>query len=507
MASLDRFGDLSPEDWIALHAIGTGMVPAPPPVMFADEDPFARAAERTRAKYGTDVASPPERATPEQMLEAAGMLAPVPGADLVLAARRNATNRKGGQQLPLGWKREPDATQAYAQAPGAADREAIMQLQTDLKAKGYYVGPKAPIDGVMGPATIAAKEKFDAFERSREEAAQRAEALRVQGETASATAEAARAQAALARSQQAETERKAEEGRTKAQQREQGQAKLAQAENDVSPWRRALRDYSQPIGYVAGGLAGLGARALVVGGTNKLSANKAANAEALVANTAGGVTDRVGRINDFYRKGGAGADVPFVSAPASAKGYAVNPGVANMADLYKPAGAKWNTLQDVGAMGVFGAESAVGQFLVRPDAQEELRAAREAASKDLSDVNIARLQAAIDNASVADAMTNFGRGGAGGYLATSKFIKRNPSTPSMTGAETARLDLEKNLRTPPRAPRAKVESAPPTPSQTVAAAEEARKGQRRFTDQGESLGDILAPTRVTRDPRLMQPDM
>src|SRR5262245_35165414 len=98
MASLDQLGpELSPDDWIALHAIGTGMVPAPPRATFASEmGPNERAAYTMRRRYGKEVPGPQELATPEEMRDAALTLVSTnPIARGIAAAPKIATGLLG----------------------------------------------------------------------------------------------------------------------------------------------------------------------------------------------------------------------------------------------------------------------------------------------------------------------------------------------------------------------------------------------------------------------------
>jgi peptidoglycan hydrolase-like protein with peptidoglycan-binding domain len=440
------------DNWnsIPLAAIGSGLVDVPQRSTFADVmDPYERAAYTLRRKYGTQVPGPSELATPEEQRQAAfSLVSANPVMRGIAMAPRVATG--------LG------ALGAYlygTDQAGANEPDMVKQLQTELKAKGYYSGP---IDGVMGKGTQAAKDKFDA-----------AEALRAQRELVEAQKTAA--QAAIG-----ETERLKEEARIKAEQRAQGGERLKQIEGEVPTWRKALRDYATPVGYGLGAAAGVGARALVTKVANKISANTANKAEALFEGGTNTIPSRVGRTNEFWRKGGG--EVPFISAPNSPKGFAVNPGATAMDKLY-PAPTKWNALTDLGTVGVFGGESAAGQFLVAPEAHEELKAARAAVENDPSEGNINRLQAAIDKSSMADFMTSFGRGGVGGYATAATKMQRSPTTPAMDKAEAEKLKLEAYLRTKPRGSRTK--SVPPPSS-------------------GETLGDILS-VRTTQQ-RLLPPD-
>lgn len=440
MATLDRIGrGEEVADWLPLHALGTGLIDAPPRANFSSlMDPNERAAARIRAPYGTRAAGPQDQATPEEMAQAALMLAGGPAMRGLMMAPKIATAALGGGAFLSGTDAAGD------------DTDAVKQLQIKLRDAGLYGGK---IDGVMGKATQRAQQMFS-------------------------EQETARAQRASAEAQTEETRRAGREAEIKREQREQGETRLRDMERDV-PWhRRALRDYATPIGIGAGILAGAGARAGVTAASNRLSRSTAEGAESLFASGArGGIPARVARTNEFWRRGGG--EVPFTSAPDTAKGFAVNPGATPIGKLYEPP-RSWNALTDLGITGVFGAEAALGQTVLVPAAQERLQRATEAAAADPSEVNIRELQAAKDRASMMDALTNFGRAGAISYPASALKMQRAPTKPAMERAESEQLNLERHLRQAPRG----------------------RSSSPR--EQGEGLGDILnLPARPTR---LMQPD-
>lgn len=323
---------------------------------------------------------------------------------------------------------------------GAEEPDQIKQLQATLKKGGYYRGP---IDGRMGPETQRAKQAADEADKLRVQQEQETARLRLQSE--GIEAEKMKAQAALTtgNAQQAETERQRIADETRRAQREQGNERLRQMESDLPWYRRAVRDYAAPVGYAFGALAGAGARAGVTKASNALSDRAAREAEKLVAAPAKGLPARVAQTNEFWRKGGG--EVPFLPTPNAAPGFAANPKAAAMDTLYAPSRAK-NAATDLGISGAFGLESGVGQFVLSPAAQEELRAANEAAAVDPSEVNIRRLQAAKDKASIMEAATNFGRAGAITYPAAALKMQRNSSVPKMTNAEAERLKIEELLR-------------------------------------------------------------
>lgn len=335
------------------------------------------------------------------------------------AAPKIATGLLGGLGYMLGTDRA-----------GAEEPDAVKQLQATLQKQGHYRGA---IDGRMGPETQRAQQ-----------AAQEAQRLQTQQEQAAAQMASAGAQQATAQAQLAESQRQRLADETKAQQREQGNARMNEMESNLPWYSRAIRDYSTPLGIGAGIIVGGATRGKVVGTANRSSAAEAQAAEDVMAGPAKGLPARAARANEFWRRGGAGAEVPFLPTQA-APGLAANPNTAALNTLYQPSN-RANMAKDIGIMGGFGAESAVGQGYLVPHAQEELRAANEAASADPSEINIRRLQAAKDNAALMEGLMNFGRAGAAGYGAGALKMQRSNTVPNMSRAETERLQIEELLR-------------------------------------------------------------
>lgn len=419
----------------------SGMQQAPPyspPIGYDEMSPHERAAYRVRGAPG--MTQPQPKASPEEMAQAAMMLMPMgPIAAAATAAPRVAIPMLGAAGLlysadPAGGQESPDAVKA---------------LQMRLRDQGFYTGN---IDGRMGPATARAQQALMA-----------AEQLKVQQQAALAGQKSAEATALSANAAAEETRRRAEDDRRKAQQREEGETRLRETEQNVPWYRRALRDYATPIGVGAGMLAGAGVRAGVTGAFNKLSERAAGRAEGLFGTAARGPAARVARVNEFWRRGGG--EVPFTSTPNTNPGFASNPGAAPLEKLFQP-NRTANIGTDVGITGAFAGESALGQTVLLPQARDELRGAQEAVSKDPSEVNISRLQASIDRVAVAEALTNFGRAGALSYPGSSLKMQRRPTAPAMNKAEEERLLLEKMLRptTPKSSPAKAAPELPPTTS-------------------------------------------
>lgn len=412
----------------ALAAI-SGRYQAPPPNAglgaFMD-DPFERAAYRVAGRQ----VGPPERGTDVDIAQAAMVMAPA-GLRAVMAAPKIAT----AGLTALNFLGGTDA------AGGAEDANTVKDLQIKLRDGGYYRGE---IDGKMGPGTQRAQEAFNAAEQARIQQENTARELQSKEGANAAALETAKANAETARANAAATEAKRLDDERKAQQRETGNARLNEMENDVSPVKRAMRDYSMPIGVSTGLVGGALTRAGVTKAYNYVTKQGAEKAEKIFEGTVKAVPKRVSRVNEFWRQGGAKSEVPFTSTPDKAPGFTSNPGAKPIADLYQPNSVK-NLLTDFGITGAFGGEMAAGHY-IGEDAKQELRAANEAAQADPSEINIRRLQSAKDNVAYADFFMNMGRAGAIGYGSGALKFKRQPTAPSGAAAEAEKLDLEALLR-------------------------------------------------------------
>lgn len=402
----------------------SGMQQAPPRRTMGAfmDDPFERAAYRQAGRQ----VGPPERGTDADIAQAAMVMAPAP-LRAVMSAPKIATAGLAAYNFLSGTDSAGGAPAASNAPPG--DAQTIMKLQEELRPYGYT----GPIDGIWKGGTQRAYE-----------AKQQADQLRVQQDAAQTERDKAASLKIDAEARAKETERLRLEGETKAAQRETGNARLNEMENDVSPAKRALRDYSMPIGVGAGLIGGSLARAGVAKTYNYFSKQATDKAERLFESTVKSAPKRVARVNEFWRKGGAKGDVPFTSTPDKTPGFTSNPGAKPIEDLYQPSAVK-NLLTDFGVAGGFGAEM-VGGHYVGEGAKDELRAANEAAQADPSEINIRRLQAAKDNVAYADVFMNMGRTGMAAYGGSAMKFKRRPSEPSGAAAEAEKLDLEALLR-------------------------------------------------------------
>jgi hypothetical protein len=333
---------------------------------------------------------------------------------------------------------------------GAAPSEELKRLQVIMRDKGYYFGK---IDGEMGPATLAAKKAFEEDE-ARRSAADLAKA-NASAEGQRAQAEAAKAQAELAKAQldAAKEKRAGEEAKAAAIRKAKGEARLKEVEEDVGPFRKALREYGPTAGYGAGVLLGLGTKGIV----NKISNYRSRAATQRADDLAASITKRddgpgrVAKVNQYWSEGGA-KDLPFLPNAGKSPPYKPNPNASGAGDLYQP---KSNTLLDSGIAAGFGVESLLSQFAFQPETKAELDAARAAAKEDLSESNISRLQAALDNDAAAKFTTNLGRTGAASYAAGMKLMPRDPARPNVNKAEAERMRIDEAYANRNKKPAAK----------------------------------------------------
>jgi hypothetical protein len=333
---------------------------------------------------------------------------------------------------------------------GAAPSEELKRLQVIMRDKGYYFGK---IDGEMGPATLAAKQAYEA-EEARKSAAElakansQAEGLKAQAEAAKAQAEAETAKANAAKEKRLE-----EEGKAKIQRDKEGDERIKAIEKDVPFYRQALRDYGPTVGYGLGILGGFATKGIV----NKISNVRSSNAAKRADDLAKGITKRddgpgrVAKVNQYWSEGGA-KDVPFTPNAGKSPPYKPNPDAPGADSLYQP---KSNTLLDSGIAAGFGAESAMSQFMMQPEAKAELEAARAALKDDKGEAAIRRYQAALDKSAAAEMATNFGRTGGLSYVAGMKLMPRNPSRPDVSKAEAERMRIDEAYANRNKKPAAK----------------------------------------------------
>lgn len=505
---------------VPLYALGTGLMQAPPEDLpeltrglpdYAQRDPAELAAMRTRMgvipQQGRPDITPEHAAAALTTLGSAYVMPEAAALRAIMATGRGAATTLGTIGAGL----------FGTEAANADEKKTPAQIKTEqriLKANGFYPSDK-PIDGVEGEATLAARELA-------RQAAEKAETERnATAETKAATERANAIEAKRLENESAGTAAttlKEQNEATRLTQLGEGNERLKQVEAAVPPWRKALREYGPPLGYVVGGAVGLGTRGGVYKRATNAAEGRAAKAEALfnedLGASKGATSARVERVNEFYRQGGAGDRVPFVNTPNEAPGFALNPDTLSPGKLYKPDLPR-AALTNLGANALAGAEMTYAHVQGK-DAQAELAASRDAIDKSgPSENNIQRLQTATDNAAWYEFLTNAGRGSAIMYNGKAMIKPAGNVKPDMSAAGKERLDLEAIARNPPAETRPRSRAAKPaevtdTPtSPAIAAARQAERESRKFNDQGESLGDILtrAAQERNRDLRFMPPDL
>ena len=349
---------------------------------------------------------------------------------------------------------------AAAAEPGS---DAVRKLQLELRDSGDYTGP---IDGIMKGQTEKAVAKRDARERAKNDAKAAADRSAAELATSRANAEAARAQAELAKGQKAKTDLEAEQEKARQLEREAGSRRLREGNEGIGAGIvRALQNYGPYAGYLLGGLSGLK-------GTNKLYQRGADRAQVaatraddmMAAPIAGrgqaGVTERVGRVNQFWDEGQRGGRpvAPFtMTTPATRgaqPGYRANPEAPPAGRLYQPTpGDRLAAPATVGAAGLVEAGLTEGMFA--GPYRRELKEAQAAVEKDPSEANIQRLESARNKLALAELAARIGLGTAGGaVLSGSKnLVGFNRARPNTAPAEAMRGDLVRTLSKPKAKPK------------------------------------------------------
>ena len=241
-------------------------------------------------------------------------------------------------------------------------------------------------------------------------------------------------------------------GRHKDAQQRQQNAYEATAPSDK---QELLREVGPWLGVGAGLLLGKMTRGGAVRQAAAKATEQAAKADALLTSGAlgrgmgnpKGLTSRAANLNEFWRMGGSEGQVPFktlASGETRPRGGAMDPN-----DLF-PVGAKHFRSNDVGMMGSGLAEAGVSGTMLL-SAQAEVAAAQDAADKDPSEANLARLERAKDMAKVAETAARFGLGFAGGRAFGALQKPYVNIRPNIAGAEAERallLDAIRKVRGP-----------------------------------------------------------
>lgn len=410
--------------------------------------------------------------TAASLTPAGAVLAPEFLAGRVVAAGARYLPKLTTAALATGAALAPSMTEGAEnqQAALPKDPQQIKELQSRLRDAGYPV----TVDGIMRPGgeTERMFKQYQADEANRRAEDLKREELRVQGGRVDADTKTAEANARAAEAKLKETERQAEADRIAAERQAAGDERMRDIEKNLSPMSRAIRDYSGPLGYLAGGVVGSLGRYAATSANNYISRGKAAAGDALMAEEIAGPAanvkgvartaaqdttnlKRVARANDFWRTGGA-KEVPFTLTPGQAPGYAANPNVTNLAQTYNP---KIHPVLEATTTALPAAE-ATWAYGNEQDAKQEIKDATEAYSKDPSEANIQRINKANDNLAIWEGAGNFGRVWAGtnlGGAVASRFMKSAKGTQptKFASAEAEQLELQKALR----AAQAKAEAA------------------------------------------------
>lgn len=372
-----------------------------------------------------------------------------------------------GAAMKHGSTRAEAAPAGGKKAANRTPMDAVREEQTMLAEKGFY---KGEIDGADGPETKKAREAYKQHLESEQTRIQQEieqGKLRAQEGVNLATQKTAETQEKLATAQLEKTKLEKEEAERKAKQRKAGEESLKKAEESTGPIAKFLREWGPMLGYGVGGALGLGSRLGVLKSANKASKEVAEAAEAPFTANLPNTSDRVARVNRFWREGGAGEAVPFATGTATKAGFSPNSKVADLSTLY-PAPTRSYLTKDVGIPVAALAESGLGSALAW-DAQNRLDAAVAAYNADPTQANIDAIQSAKNYLASFEFMANLGRGAAGGYIGTAAKTSRKPTRPNTSPAEAEKMELEKML---PRQRAMKEKPAqevlPPPPKQIQA---------------------------------------
>lgn len=255
-----------------------------------------------------------------------------------------------------------------------------------------------------------------------------------------------------------------------ARQRAEGDARLRDVEEKVPAVSAMVRKYGPLVGYGVGASIGIGSRALIVHGYNRIAQRTAERADALMRGTGSGDwAGRAARVNQFWSEGQhvpvlRNQRVPFTRAPEQTPAFQSSPTALAASALYQPSRTK-NLAVDAGVVGVGIGESVVSDQVLGERARAEVATARAAMQKDPSEANITRYQGALDLVAYADLVSNAGRGMALGYVGAAPKVRRDTQIrPNVNAAEAERTRVDEYLRrnnAAPLPPPAGPQSGPP----------------------------------------------
>lgn len=284
-----------------------------------------------------------------------------------------------------------------------------MEIQRILQRRGFYDGK---IDGVIGPQTR------QALIQNRNDMRASIDAYRRELETARGRVAQLEEQAAFERTQ-------------------------------APAWKEMAREAGPLGGVLIGAAVGGLTRGRAVRSQLAKANTLAREANALLGSGpvskswtgANGLNQRVANVNQFWRLGGAGENVPFKTTPHGNLAPRAKP--VEPSNLYKKPPRFSGT--DIGVIGGGLTESGVSQFAYM-DAKKELAAAQAAVEKEPNEANRARLERARDQVAIWDTMRRMGLLVAGGRAAGA-FKKPYHAPPAnIAAAEAERALLLKTIR-------------------------------------------------------------
>lgn len=302
-----------------------------------------------------------------------------------------------GASTPAGSEEAEKWNPETAKGPYSGNKRNSIEtkgIQERAAAQGLY--PSDKIDGIDSGGTRAAE--WELIKRERNEAAKQ-KLLETKAET---EAESARTASAKQKSDEAQAGRDAVE-------RTEGLAKFETAKNDPANSSWLTPNVGYGLGVGVGGLLGIGtslafdrrARALMQG-ANELLSNVGLKGKA-----AGTLSERIGKVNEFARKGGAGdKEVPFLKAPTQDPPW--KPNTKAKGDLF-PSRSMTPEYLTQGAQVAGGlTEMGVSMWMAH-GANERLKAAEEAVNLKPNATTIAAYLDAQNSARMWESLENVGR--------------------------------------------------------------------------------------------------
>lgn len=348
------------------------------------------------------------------------------------------------------------ASTALMPIPAFAGEAEVMKLQQEMRDAGLYTGP---IDGKMGGKTQEAAKQYNQLKK---EAAERAIEERRIG------------------AQEAESKRLTDENAQRIESNRIRDERLRNAEKDMDPVSKAIRDYGPMAGYIVGMGLGGGIRGTVLAKSNRMMADRVARANSIMAQGSGDWPSRAANVNQFWSEGAPSwlsrllsreVAQPFTAAPGRSPPYVSAPNATPSGQLYQPGTANRMAV-DAGVVGTAGAESTYFQMIALPAAEKEVEESRAAMQLDPSVSNVGRYQTALANRSIAEGMMNMGRASAGTYAGASLYKPRDKTRPNVgiAEAERMRVDEQLNRRAASGAPRAPTPLLPAGPARPLLSA-------------------------------------